>query len=309
MKTYLKASSVEHALSLAQKHADGFRYVAGGTDVMVNKAQGNEQSAIWIDLNGITSLSGLYPTDGHLRIGALMTLNDIEGHPLIKEHFPVLVDAIHSVASPTIRRTATLGGNVLCENRCIFYNQSEWWREAAGFCLKCDGDICLATGGSKNCFAKFVSDAAVALIALHAQVEILDENGITMLPLQDLYSGDGIAPRQLGITAILTAIDLPLKQGFKAVFKKLRKRETLDFTSLTSTVAVDEQDRLRIVLGGVHAKPIVVDGDSSMDKEALISQTMSATRVIDNDTYSRTYRRAMISVFLRRSFMELGIES
>ncbi|PIZ05633.1 MAG: 4-hydroxybenzoyl-CoA reductase subunit beta, partial [Flavobacteriales bacterium CG_4_10_14_0_8_um_filter_32_5] len=46
-----------------------------------------------------------------------------------------------SVGSPLIRKTATIGGNVLCENRCLYYNQSEWWRESIGYCLKCDGDI------------------------------------------------------------------------------------------------------------------------------------------------------------------------
>src|ERR1035438_3445590 len=109
-----------------------------------------------------------------------------------------------------IVKDATIGGNVLCENRCIFYNQSEWWREAVGYCLKCDGDICIATGGRKACFSKFVSDTAPVLICYDAQIEVLDVNGLQLFKLEDIYTGDGIESRCLGDTALITSILLPL---------------------------------------------------------------------------------------------------
>ena len=82
-------------------------------------------------------------------IGAMETLADLERYNLIKEKLPGLAMAAHSVGSPAIRETATIGGNILCENRCLFYNQSDWWREAIGFCLKSNGDTCIATGARK----------------------------------------------------------------------------------------------------------------------------------------------------------------
>ena len=242
-----------------------------------------------------------------LVIGAMVSLDELKTHPLITGHFPILCTAANSVASPTIRKTATLGGNLLCENRCSFYNQSEWWREAAGHCLKCNGSVCLATGGNKNCFSKFVSDTAIALISLHTSIEVVDVNGTTILPLESIYTGDGISPRQLAETAIITAICIPLNEGIRGVYKKLRKRETLDFTSLTTAVTLDKTGRIRIVLGGVHAKPVVVDGTKNNDPIALISQAISNTRIVDNDTYSRAYRKEMITVFLKRSLNEMQL--
>lgn len=304
-KTYVRATSPDHALSLAKGSAGSFRYLAGGTDVLVNKYQGNENAGLLIDLTGIEALKETYATETHLVIGALLTLDALEKHPLITRHFPLLAEATHSVASPTIRKTATLGGNLLCENRCLFYNQSEWWRDAAGRCLKCQGDACLASGGGKNCLARFVSDTAVALISLHAKIEVVSDDGNKVVLLESIYTGDGINPNQLGPSSIIKAIHIPFAEGSRSVYKKLRKRESLDFTSLTTAVTLYRDGSLRMVLGGVHAKPVIIDGSRSDDPEVLAKQARTGSRVIDNDTFSVAYRRDMILVFLQRSFNEL----
>ena len=306
-KTYIRAASVEQALSLAGESSGSFRYLAGGTDIMVNKFQGNDDTGLLIDISGIDALRQVSATETHLVIGALVCLEEMASHPAVAGNFPILAEAANSVASPTIRKTATLGGNLLCENRCSFYNQSAWWREAAGFCLKCSGTVCLASGGKKHCFSKFVSDMAIALISLRAGIEISDLRGVITLPLESIYSGDGINPNLLSNTAIIRAIHIPLHQGFRSVYKKLRKRETLDFTSLTTAVSLDKTGRLRVVLGGVHAKPVITDGSGTDDLNSLVSRLVSETRMVDNDTYSRAYRKAMIPVFLERSFRELQL--
>ncbi|QQS72654.1 MAG: FAD binding domain-containing protein [Flavobacteriales bacterium] len=107
------------------------------------------------------------------------------------------------MASPIVRRSATLGGSLLCENRCSFYNQSEWWRDAVGNCLKCDGDVCIATGGRKACFSKLASDTAPVLIAMEAQLEVVTAEGIQTIPLESIYTGDGVDPRNLPPTALI----------------------------------------------------------------------------------------------------------
>jgi len=303
-KAYIIASSVDQAISLAKETEGNFRYLAGGTDVIVNKLQGNDDAALIIDISGIAAHREIIITETHLLIGSLVCLDDLK-EDQIAHRFPILAEAAHSVASPTIRKTATLGGNLLCENRCLFYNQSEWWREAAGGCLKSHGNICLASGGNKNCFSKFVSDMAVALISLDSTIEVTDEKGSSIIPLESIYSGNGINPRQLSNTAIIKSISIPMDDDSRSVYKKLRKRETLDFTSLTTAVTVSKTGRIRIVLGGVHAKPVIVDGSQGDDLNKLISQAISSTRVVDNDTYSRAYRKDMIRVFLNRSFKEL----
>jgi 4-hydroxybenzoyl-CoA reductase subunit beta len=307
-KTYIKTPTLEQALSVARENAGNFRYIAGGTDVMVNRFQGNDPASLLIDISGIPELKEVFTTGDHLVLGASVCLDCLLMHPAVSDHFPVIAIAAASVASPTIRKTATLGGNLLCGNRCSFYNQSEWWREAAGYCLKSKGSVCLAGGGSKHCFAKFVSDMAVALISLNAYVEISDFSGTSLKPLDSIYTGDGINPRGTGPEAIIKAIHIPLNQGIHSVYKKLRKRETLDFTSLTFAVSVDGNDRIRIVLGGVHAKPVAVEGHAGDGLQAMAAEAVSRSRIVDNDTYSRKYRKEMISVFLYRSFKELQLD-
>jgi 4-hydroxybenzoyl-CoA reductase beta subunit len=304
-KTYTRATSVEHAIAVAKAHDGTFRYLAGGTDVMVNKFQDNDDASLLIDISGIDELTGIYASDTHIIIGSMVTLDDLEKSPVISGKFPAIIEAAHSVASPTIRKTATLGGNLLCENRCSFYNQSGWWRASAGYCLKCSGATCLASGGNKNCFSRFVSDTAVALISLSASIEVADETGITVVPLESIYSGNGIHPRLLKDTPIIKSIMIPAGEFPRTVYKKLRKRESVDFTSLTTAVSLYQSGRIRLVLGGIHSKPVVVDGYVTDQLDDMVKQAISDSRVVGNDTYSRAFRKAMIPVFLNRSFREL----
>ncbi len=304
-KVYLKPTSVEEAVKMAVLHHDSFRYLAGGTDLLVNKFQGNEESNCLIDLCEIEDLKTVIKHGDTIKIGSLIRLDDLKTHKLIKDNFHALVKVAHEVASPMLRKTATIGGNVLCENRCSFYNQSEWWREAVGYCLKCEGQICIATGGKKSCFSKFVSDTAPVLISMDAQIEIVDKDGTSIIPLESIYTGDGIAPRNLSKTAIIKSIILPVNRHFKCSFRKLRPREAVDFTSLTAVIAIDTNGKVKLVAGGVDPKPIVVQGTMNDDKDELIKQVVKKARIVDNDVYSRTYRKDMITVYMNQIFGEL----
>jgi 4-hydroxybenzoyl-CoA reductase subunit beta len=307
LNTYLKPATIHEAINMAIENAGDFRYLAGGTDVMVNKYQANDLAECLIDITGIEELKQAEYNGTHLKIGSLIRLDDLKNHSVIVEKFPALIEAAYAVASPVIRKTATLGGNILCENRCIFYNQSAWWREAVGYCLKCNGDICIATGGKKACFSRFVSDTAPVLIAYGAEVEILDINGLNTIPLEDLYTGDGLKPVWLSNTAIIKSIILPAHQTLNCIFKKLRPREGVDFTSLTSAVSVSPQGHIKIVLGGLDPQPIVIKGSITDNPADLIKKALKTARVIDNDVYSRKYRRHMLEVYLRQSFEALKL--
>lgn len=305
-KKYILATTVQEAIEQAIANKGNFKFLAGGTDVMVNKFQGNETSGCLIDITKIEALKGITKQGDFLRIGALEILEELKFNADLKAEFSMLIEAALAVGSPLIRKTATIGGNVLCENRCLYYNQSEWWRESVGYCLKCSGDICIATQGKNACFSELVSDTAPALIAMDAEIEFIDENGTSRKKLEEIYSGDGVKPRNLSETTIVTALYLPLNRSFKTAFFKLRERESLEFTSLTTAVAIDKNNKLKIALAGVDPKPVVVEGNVNDDKEELIKKAVKAARAVDNDMYSRKYRREMISVYLKRSFERLS---
>lgn len=305
--TYFRPKTVTEALEIAARLQDGFSYLAGGTDVWVNRVQGTHRSQCIIDLSQIPELQTVTREGNILQIGALVKLDRLGHFPPIAQHAPVLLEAARAVGSPLIRRMATLGGNLLCENRCSFYNHSDFWREAVNNCLKSGGERCIATGGTRACFSEFVSDTAPALIAMDASVEIADINRADMLPLEKIYTGDGLVPHILSKTAILTHIRIPVTSGTRSVFKKLRPRNSMDFTSLTSVVSLYRDGRLKIAISGVHPGPVVLEGSAGYDTVGLIREALKRSKTVDNDYYSRTYRRNMIRVFLNQSFEELGI--
>jgi 4-hydroxybenzoyl-CoA reductase subunit beta len=302
---YIQPKTVKDALEAAYEHIEDFKFVAGGTDVLVNKFQGNDISSCLIDISGINELNAVKISDGHLKIGTLVKLKDLSKHEIIRNEFPALIEAANSVGSPLIRHSATIGGNILCENRCIYYNQSEWWRESVGYCLKCEGDICIATGSTKKCYSELVSDTAPALISMNAQVEIADKDGVTLKMLEDIYSGDGVNPRNLNKTSLVTGIILPLNRNFKVVFKKLRQRNSLDFTSLTSSVAIDNSSKIRVVLAGVDPGPVIVEGTADTGAGKFVKEALKKARSIDNEMLSRIYRREMIKIYITDSINEL----
>lgn len=302
--SYVKASSVAHAVQLATEYANSM-FVAGGTDVYVNSQQGNVEASWLIDVSDLTDLQSCSIHSGNMTLGSMMTLSDVIAHNDIQRYLPALQQAAQSVATPVIRKTATLGGNILCENRCFYYNQSEWWRESAGHCLKCHGDICFATGGRKNCFSKFVSDTAPVLIAYGASVTLISDQGEECFPLENLYSGDGVSSVSLSRKSLLTSVNIPLSTRV-VVFRKLRPRKSLDFTSLTTAVSLDANGNLRIVIGGVDPKPVVVEGNlRSTNPELLITMACKKPRVVENDFYSRPYRKSMIKLFIEDSIQHL----
>ncbi|HRH11629.1 MAG TPA: FAD binding domain-containing protein [Bacteroidia bacterium] len=307
-KKYIKVTSIQEAIHATKENKTTSRYLAGGTDLMANKFQGNENGTCLIDITGIDSLKKITKEDAYYHLGPLVTLSEITKHPIIKKEIPALADAAHSVGTPLIRSTATIGGNLLCENRCLFYNQSAWWREAVGHCLKCNGDICIATGGANACFSEMVSDTAPVLISLETSLKILNTTGEekTVL-LKDIYTGDGVKPRTLSTTDLITDIMVPVKQNCRSVFRKLRLRESLEFTSLSSAVSIDINGKIRITLAGMDPKPVYIETDANESLDALHKRLLKASHPVNNDVFTRNYRRDMVRVFVEQSYKELGI--
>jgi len=304
-KKYLKPKSTTEALEMAQSYKDDFKFIAGGTDLMVNKFQGNVEAQCLIDLSAVAELKGIHKKGNQIIIGADTHLYELQNNNIIQEYFPTFSEVIQNIGSPVLRKMATIGGNLLCENRCSYYNQSEWWREAVGYCLKCDGDICIATGGKKACFSKFVSDAAIFLISVSAKLEIVSQDGTRTVQLEDIYTGDGINSHSIGKIEIIKNIILPANEDFKVIFKKLRPREAVDFSSLTTSVSLNNVGKIKIALGGVDPKPVIVEGEITGDLDSYITQSVKKARIIDNDVFPRLYRKRMISTYLTESLNSL----
>ena len=126
----------------------------------------------------VAELSAIKADANSLEIGASVRLSALAEHPAIVKHYPVLAQAAAHIAGPTQRNMGTVGGNLCLDTRCIFYNQSEWWRDANNHCLKTTGTICHVAPKSRGvCFATFSGDLAPALLTLGAEVDIAGPAG------------------------------------------------------------------------------------------------------------------------------------
>ncbi len=139
------------------------RILGGGTDLMVNIRRGIVAPPVLIDINGVDELRAIEADAHSLKIGAAATLSELAAHRAVVTHYPVVAQAAGRIAGPTHRNMGTVGGNIALDTRCIFYNQSEWWRQANHHCLKTTGEMCHVAPKSRGvCFATFSGDLAPA---------------------------------------------------------------------------------------------------------------------------------------------------
>ncbi len=305
--SYAMPPTVEEALSLAQEYAGACEFIAGGTDSEIRRRLGLRRQPMIIDLSGIRELRRLDGSGGALNVGALVTLHELTVAPEVTGLFPMIAAAAASVATPVIRETATIGGNLLVSNRCTFYNQSQFWRNSIGSCLRDIGDTCLVTGiRNGQCFSRNVSDLAAALIAHNAEVVVQNSRGREQISLSSLYAMDGLRPVcGLDEHALLTGIHIgePAKAWG---FRKLRLRESLDFTSLTAAATLDRNGNFRICLNGIAMAPILVQGSmTELSLDETKRQLRLKAKPVNNDLLPLDYRKRMMDTYVEELWNEL----
>jgi xanthine dehydrogenase YagS FAD-binding subunit len=264
--TYTAPNTLDEALA-ALAEGDEPRLLAGGTDLLGSARRGIEAPDHLINLKSIPELTGIHQTsDNGLAIGAATRLSDVAENPLVSENFPILAQAIAQTATPQIRNTGTLGGNLCQRPRCWYYRHPDFP------CVRKQGEGCFAVGGQNRyhaifgghgCFIVHPSDSAPALIALDARVEIAGPDGCRELPLSDFFVGPeenltgetALAPNE-----ILTHIHIPPPvSGSTGVYLKASERRATDFALVSVAVVLARQDvqitSARVILGGVAPIP------------------------------------------------------
>ncbi len=190
------------------------------------------------------------------------------------------MQAAEAVGAPGHRVLGTLGGNLCLDTRCIYYNQSEWWRSANGFCLKRHGDTCHVAPQGKRCHAAFTGDLAPALLALGATVEIAGTSGRRRMPLGDLYVEDGLAHLTLGTDELIVAVELPPDPPPSA-YEKVRVRGAIDYPLAGVAVALGMADgvvaSLRLALTGTNSRPFVLAGTDALVGRPVDEKALAAT--------------------------------
>jgi 4-hydroxybenzoyl-CoA reductase subunit beta len=305
-----RPGTLEEAVRLKAASA-GARFVAGGTDLLVNLRRGLGEPSELIDLTAVADLAVIRREGDWLRLGAGVTLAELARHAEVLASYPAVAEAALAVAGPTHRAAATLGGNLCQDTRCIFYNQSEWWREANNYCLKHKGDKCHVVPKSDRCYATYHGDIAPALMVLDAEALVAGPDGVRRVKMTEFYREDGGAHLTLGAGEALAAAMLPPQGRRRAAYAKARIRDAIDFPLAGVAVALERDGDviadLRVAITGVNSAPLPVstgeltgrvwDGEAA----AILAKNLRKTaNVLRTTVIGATYRRRAMQALARR---------
>jgi 4-hydroxybenzoyl-CoA reductase subunit beta len=293
--------------------------IAGGTDLVPNMKHGLFTPAHVVALRQIRELRGIEERDGELWIGSAETLTAVSRHPLVRRHLPSLAKAAGNVAGPALRNAGTIGGNLCLDTRCTYYNQTWFWRNALGYCLKKDGDTCHVTKVGKKCVAAHSADTAPVLMTLGASVELASAEGTRTVRVSDLFVADGIWNSVRRPNEILSRVRVPiLHTSMRTSFQKLRQRNSIDFPLLNVAVAARFDDdvivEMAMVVSTLGSRPRQIAG---LEK-AAVGKQLTAQAIEDiaqrahqqchpltNIIVDADWRRAMVPVYVRRALQDL----
>jgi len=311
------ATVAEAAALLATE--PGARLLAGGTDLVPNLRRGIERPPVLVDLGAVGGLAGFdLGAEGGV-IGARVTLAQLAADARLSGPWAAIGEAARTAAGPGHRSAATLGGNLCVDTRCVYYNQSEWWRQANGWCLKRNGQTCHVAPQGQRCHAAFSGDLAPALIALGAEVELESVRGSRRLALTECYRDDGASCLTIARDELIARIHLPAPAyALRSGYRKARVRGAMDFPLAGVSCAVALQGRtiasLRIALTGTNSQPLLLDGTQALVGKPLDDEGLARVGKLVQKQVSpmRTtvtpsnYRRLVAAVHAQRLLRELA---
>jgi xanthine dehydrogenase YagS FAD-binding subunit len=260
-------ANLDEASKLLNQHGKNAWLIAGGKDSFDWFKDRHKTPSAVIDISGLKELQGIADKGSYVSIGATTTLTQIEDSKLLRNNFPVLTTAAGKVASPQIRNSGTIGGNVSQDTRCTYYRD--------GFpCYRAGGNTCYANTptamnrehalyGVRRCVAVSPSDTANALVALEAEM-VISRNGETRtIAAEKFFIGPAVDITRMTMLQsedILTEIRIPKKwAGSKQYFEKIADRETWDFAlasiAMVAKVSGGKISDARVVCGGVECTP------------------------------------------------------
>ena len=306
--------TITEAIAARRGHPTA-RFIAGGTDLLVNMRRGISKTDLLIDLSDIEQLAEFRSDDEGLTIGAGVTIAALARSDLIAARYRALAQAAASIAGPGHRVMGTVGGNLCLDTRCIYYNQSEWWRRANAYCLKNGGDTCHVAPQGQRCHAAFTGDLAPALLVLGAEIDVLGERDVRRIPLSELYVEDGRAHLALADGELISAVHLPPNPP-PSSYAKLRNRAAIDFPLAGVALALRASGAtiasLRVALTGTNSRPFLLAGtealvgrpfdDKLLDEvERLVQKQVQPMRTT---VTAANYRRVAAAALARRLVAE-----
>ncbi len=271
-----ESNTLEEATALMDRYAPDARFLAGGTDVLVDLKSGRYKVGHLISIKRLAALRGMARTAAGLRIGALTSITQLSREPIIREHFPAILDATREMAAPQIRNVATVGGNIACAAPC--------------------------------------ADLPPILMTMNASIELVSPASQRCVALDSFFVGP--RETAIGENELLTAVLVPnLPSGFGAAYARfgLREGNAIAVAGVAAGLLLNGDDTVRearIVLGSVAPIPklaesaaaaLVGEVPSPDAFEQAASLAREAAEPISDVRGSADYRRELVGILTRRA--------
>jgi 4-hydroxybenzoyl-CoA reductase subunit beta len=316
---YHVPQNIAEAVRIMGEAGPAGQFVAGGTDLYPNMKRRQQMPKTVISVMRLAELNQI-TGDGNsgLHIGASVTLTEICENAIINRDYPVVAKAARTISTPILRNMGTIGGNLLLDTRCNYYDQNYEWRKGINFCLKKDGDVCWVAPGSSKCWAVQSSDLVPVMVAIGAKLRFASTLGERVIDAAGLYNDDGIEYLRKRPDELLVDIQLPRANGWRASYQKLRRRGAFDFPVLgVASWISTESDAVtdaRIVLGGIAPSPVEIkEAASALIGKPLTDEPIQAAaeaayvkaRPLDNTDFVYQWRKQMARQYTLRALRDL----
>ncbi|MEE8205267.1 MAG: xanthine dehydrogenase family protein subunit M [Dehalococcoidales bacterium] len=317
----LLPSSVAEACQMLNQHKNEAEPIAGGSDILVSMKQRVITPKYLVDLTTIPNLDYLsYDDKKGLRMGPLTKIIKLARDAKVAEKYPAIAQAAASVGANQHQFMGTIGGNICLDTRCWYYNQSSFWRKSRAPCIKFNGDTCYIATASKVCVAVYSGDLAPSLIALGAEIKLSSPKGERVIPLSQLYSGDGKVYLTKEKDELVSEINLPPPPAKScSAYMKLRMREAIDFPMMGVAVNValsnGKCSQARVVLNTVASAPVLAsDASSHLVGKELTTEVIQAAAekayreakpISDTGGCPAVYRKKIVRVYTKRTLEQV----
>src|SRR4026208_144077 len=316
---YHTPQTIAEAVKIMAAAGPAGQFVAGGTDLYPNMKRRQQMPQTVISVMRLAELNQIIGDGAQgLRIGASVKLTDICEHPTINRDYPVIAKAARTISTPLLRNMGTIGGNLLLDTRCNYYDQNYEWRKGINFCLKKDSEVCWVAPGSSKCWAVQSSDLVPVMVAIGAKLRLASTLGERVIDAAGFYNDDGIEYLHKRADELLVDIQLPPANGWRASYQKLRRRGAFDFPVLgvAAWLSMDEGlvHNARVVLGGIAPAPVEIKeaagaliGGPLADEQiaAAAEAAYVKARPLDNTDFVYQWRKQMARQSTLRALKDL----
>lgn len=316
----INPSTVEEAANALNK--SGALPIAGGGDLLPALKDDimPDYPKLVVNLMAIPELREIKISDGMLQIGATAILADIGQNELVLEHAAALAEAAAKCASPNLRESTTIAGNICQLPRCWYFRKLN----NKFYCARKGGDKCFAikgdnryhsifgghvfdTGREKGvCIAVNQSECAPALLALNAVVITTKR----CIPVNKFFTVKTMASTVLDKGELIIRFDIPVQEVKKSVYKRFAFRKSIDFPVVNLAISVSDKKSYKIFLGGVAPVPVeAIESEQLLNGKyitpELAKQAAEAAVAEAKPTEKNDYKIDLIKTLLERELVAL----